>query len=105
MVWLLLLSHKRGQSNLRVLHLLIIFALLFGFTGQSRSQEELFIGTRPMGLSGAFTAIADDAHAVTWNPAGITQLNQQELTTMWTNLFNSGVIQSYLGMYYRLQIN
>jgi hypothetical protein len=74
---------------------IFVFALVL--IGQSYSQEELPIGARPMGMSGAFTAIADDANAVMWNPAGIAQLSQQELTTMWTNLYNSGVIEGYLG--------
>lgn len=77
---------------------LIIFAITaaLGFIGGSNAQEDSPIGARPMGLC-AFTAIADDANAITWNPAGIAQLNQQELTTMWTNLFNSGITQSYVG--------
>ncbi len=28
-------------------------------------------GARPMGMGGAFTAVADDANAPYWNPAGL----------------------------------
>jgi len=72
----------------------MIFVL--GLIGQLHAQEDLPVGARPMGMSGAFIAIADDANTVMWNPAGITQLSQQELTMMWTNLFYPGVTQSHL---------
>lgn len=34
-------------------------------------------GARPHGLGGAFTAVADDAHAAAWNPAGLSLLRRQ----------------------------
>lgn len=34
------------------------------------SQSLAYFGTRPMGMGGAFTAVADDANAAYWNPAG-----------------------------------
>ncbi|MBA3707355.1 MAG: outer membrane protein transport protein [Planctomycetes bacterium] len=36
-------------------------------------------GARALGMGGAFTAIADDATANTWNPAGMAQLERPEL--------------------------
>jgi len=50
------------RSRLLVLLLLSIFAL--------SSPSSAYFGTRPMGMGGAFTAIADDANAAYWNPAG-----------------------------------
>ncbi|HEX3135666.1 MAG TPA: hypothetical protein VHX44_19040, partial [Planctomycetota bacterium] len=35
-------------------------------------------GARALGMGGAFTAVADDATANTWNPAGMTQLERPE---------------------------
>jgi hypothetical protein len=32
------------------------------------------LGARPVGMGGAFTAVADDATAVYWNPAGLTAM-------------------------------
>ncbi len=37
-------------------------------------------GPRALGMGGAFTAIADDATANTWNPAGMTQLKEREFS-------------------------
>ncbi|MBP7637120.1 MAG: hypothetical protein KBA18_04530 [Kiritimatiellae bacterium] len=40
-------------------------------------------GARALGLSGAFTAIADDATAASWNPAGLTQLERPEFSFVY----------------------
>jgi len=37
-------------------------------------------GARALGMGGAFIAIADDASAASWNPAGIGQLTRPEIT-------------------------
>lgn len=37
------------------------------------------IGARAMGMGGAFTAVADDASAVFWNPAGLAQLTDNRI--------------------------
>jgi hypothetical protein len=36
------------------------------------------IAARPAGLAGAFTAIADDANASWWNPAGLGLLDKRK---------------------------
>lgn len=36
-------------------------------------------GARALGMGGAFSAVADDATAVTWNPAGLTQCERPEV--------------------------
>lgn len=37
-------------------------------------RELMIYGVRPVGMGGAFTAVADDENALFYNPAGITQL-------------------------------
>ncbi len=39
-------------------------------------------GARALGLAGAFTALADDATAASWNPAGLTQLERPEVSVV-----------------------
>ena len=48
---------------IKYLSILIIFvSQLFG------QYDQLFVGSRPLSMGGAFTAVADDANAITWNP-------------------------------------
>src|SRR5258708_2353878 len=36
------------------------------------------VGARGLGMGGAYTALADDANAVYWNPAGLAQVEKRE---------------------------
>ncbi len=40
-------------------------------------------GARALGVAGAFTAVADDATAASWNPAGLTQLERPEFSFVY----------------------
>lgn len=42
-----------------------------GLPAQARAQSADTIGIRAQGMGGAFTAVADDATATWWNPAGL----------------------------------
>jgi hypothetical protein len=49
---------------------LVLMAVIPAFA----SEPQVFIrGIRPLGMGGAFVAIADDQNAVFYNPAGLTQ--------------------------------
>ena len=43
-------------------------------------------GARAIGMGGAFIAVADDATAASWNPAGLTQLDRPEISVVGTYL-------------------
>lgn len=47
---------------------------------------KLGVGARALGMGGAFTAVADDATALFWNPAGVARLQKQEVTGMHAQL-------------------
>ncbi|KPK88856.1 hypothetical protein AMJ80_10540 [bacterium SM23_31] len=55
------------------------------------------IGARPLGMGGAFSAIANDANAMFWNPAGVVTLQRQEISTMYSDLYGIGLANSYFG--------
>ncbi len=40
-------------------------------------------GSRAMGMGGAFIAVADDATAASWNPAGLAVLEKPEASVVW----------------------
>jgi len=42
------------------------------------------VGARPQGMGGAFIAIADDATATFWNPAGLGRLTKPQLASMYS---------------------
>ena len=78
-------------------HLLSILLLLSHIFGQ---YDQLFVGTRPLSMGGAFIAVADDANAITWNPAGLPGLRRTEFTSTYANLYNMGITQSYICLLY-----
>jgi hypothetical protein len=49
------------------------------------------VGARAMGIGKAFTALADDASAMYYNPAGMVQVRSGELTGMVANLFEDTI--------------
>lgn len=66
------------------------------FSDEVYSITELYPGTRAKGMGGAFIAVANDATAPFWNPAGIVRLNRPETNlevglaldgTEWTGAF------------------
>jgi len=60
------------------------------------------VGTRAMGLSGAFVAVADDPSAAYWNPAGLAQLEQPELLGMFGSYLNDKDRNLYFSFHYPL---
>ena len=49
-------------------------------------------GARAAGMGNAFTGIADDASAISWNPAGLTQLQSMEASVVGRINFGSGSV-------------
>jgi hypothetical protein len=54
--------------------------------GGTESNFSIGFGARAMGMGSAFTALADDATAVFWNPAGLENIYQQSVTLFYTQL-------------------
>tara|TARA_A100001037_G_scaffold239307_1_gene218894 strand:- start:544 stop:3279 length:2736 start_codon:yes stop_codon:yes gene_type:complete len=75
----------------KILWNLLIVSVLFG------QYDQLFVGTRPLSMGGAFIAVADDANTITWNPAGLPGMRRTEFTTTYADLYAMGITQSYLG--------
>ncbi|OGR84263.1 MAG: hypothetical protein A2902_05170 [Elusimicrobia bacterium RIFCSPLOWO2_01_FULL_64_13] len=78
--------------------------LLAGSAMPARAAfEQIGAGARPIGMASAFTAVADDAHAVYYNPAGLAQVRRGEMTAGYGKLFaglkdNSNLGSGFLGI-------
>ncbi len=49
------------------------------------------LGARGVALGGAFSALADDATSIFWNPAGLTHITHQEFVGTYANLFATDI--------------
>ncbi len=71
---------------------LYVWALMMLFSASSFAQiRDLNItgaGARAEGMGGAFIGVADDATAIVWNPAGLTQLEKPEASFVIKQYFD-----------------
>jgi len=77
------------MKRLMIVSWLLVIASMAGAQGQAGTDIAVLkagVGARPLGMGGAFTAVADNADAPYWNPAGLGMVKQNEITTMQTKL-------------------
>lgn len=71
----------------------VIFVLVLAFSFQSVFAQKGFVlngsGARAAGMGYAFTGISDDATAISWNSAGLTQLGSMEASVVGRMGFGS----------------
>ncbi len=48
------------------------------------------VGARALGMGSAFVAVADDATATYWNPAGLTRVKKHSFAAMYSDTFSTG---------------
>jgi len=85
----------RRASPFAVLALLASSAGAAGFSASARGTAageflNLGAGARAAALGGAYSAVADDASAVYWNPAAMTRVERRSLALMHAALLNAG---------------
>ncbi len=72
---------------------LFILLLLIGNCALSAKDAsgaaflKIGVGARAIGMGEAFVAVSDDANALYWNPAGLSQIKKRELTAMYNQWF------------------
>lgn len=58
----------------------ILLAASPAFAAETAVFLDIGVGARGLGMGGAYTALADDANAIYWNPAGLAHLDKREVT-------------------------
>ncbi len=66
--------------------------------GGGRSVFATGAGNRALGLGGAYVAVADDASAVIFNPAGLGLVQRKEFQASQTDLFGFGFSEQYASL-------
>ncbi|MDI6734701.1 MAG: UPF0164 family protein [bacterium] len=77
----------------------VIFSLILISNMSEASFESRALSVRAEGMGGAFTALADDAGAIFYNPAGLAQITLQEVTCLRTHPFDMSELEQNLITY------
>lgn len=90
---------SRPRAALSAVSLLALFLIAPAAHATKYAAEFLKVpvGARALGMGGAFTAVADDATAPWWNPAGMIYLPYREVLPQHAEKFGSLVNHDYLG--------
>jgi long-subunit fatty acid transport protein len=65
--------------------LLLVILIMASQAYAQKEYDLLGKGARAAGMAYAFNAIADDATAISWNPAGIVQIKNPEIAFQISN--------------------
>jgi tetratricopeptide (TPR) repeat protein len=99
------LEQNFAQAFSKGLHSLLVTILClacFFFFLPSEAESaftETGLGVRPLGMGGAFVALADDNSAITFNPAGLGQIGRTEFAAAYDKLY-AGLGDDSLGRGY-----
>lgn len=55
------------------------------------------VGARVLGIGGAFVSVANDVSCIYWNPAGLIQLKNREISFMYSRTFEAEMNHCFLG--------
>ncbi|MCA0387040.1 MAG: PorV/PorQ family protein [Bacteroidetes bacterium] len=89
------------RSLLSLLFILTITPLVYSQTAAGKYAGEFLaigVGGRPLGMGGAFTAVANDITAAYYNPAGLAALDYPQLSLMHDQRYGNLVNYNYGGV-------
>jgi hypothetical protein len=82
-------AHSRIKSG--VFFLMIIFPVLVNAV----SFDRIGVGPRPLAMSGAFTAAADDISSIYYNAAGLASMKRNVWSMAYDNLYGLGLFNYF----------
>ena len=71
-------------SKIAVLSFVMTFLCNLCFSNTGASFLNIGTSARAISMGGAYVGVADDANAISYNPAGLSQLNRNEITAQHT---------------------
>ncbi|MFQ5708579.1 MAG: hypothetical protein ACE5HO_14075 [bacterium] len=75
-------------SKILLLSLILLAIVCPAYPGKfAGSFLEIGVGARPLGMGGAYVAVANDGTAFYWNPAGLALVEKPEITFMYSTNF------------------
>ena len=92
---------QRGTNRISTILLTVLLTVIATSTataGDDAGMRSVFAtgaGNRALAMGGAFAAVADDASAPIWNPAGLGLVARKELQASQTTLFGMGFQEQY----------
>jgi hypothetical protein len=78
---------RHHRTSIRIWAGLLVFSLFAFRSSLHAAFQDTGWGARPVGIGGAFTAIAEDTKAPLYNPAGIVQVQWNEMSAAYSRLF------------------
>ncbi len=97
-----------NKTSAGVLAVSWVLSLLIGllappaFAGPS---YQVPLGPRAIAMGGAFSAVADDASAIFWNPAGLSRIGNQEIMVTNADLYGLGIQDNFTAFVLPLSLN
>jgi len=77
--------------------ILVLIAVLVLIIPSQAYFKDIGLGVRPMGMGGAYTALADDANASLWNSAGLSQIKKHEIMLAYASIYTGLKLELYNG--------
>jgi tetratricopeptide (TPR) repeat protein len=94
-------GHRRASSSGAMSAMALCFSILpwaparAADDGGTQSVFATGAGNRALAMGGAFSATADDASAILWNPAGLGRVPQAEIQASQTGDMGAGIHETY----------
>jgi len=82
-------SEKKVQLTLLIIISLILIPQMCLAGKYTGDFMYIGVGVRSLGMGGAVSSIADDASAIFWNPAGVSQIRKTEVEVMHAFLYEN----------------